>query len=94
MPRSLKLSACQPDVYHLTIQHGYGPLLGKQGHGVRPSPLLKHLDGFAPRRLLAVGDLAQVQHLTLRDSPTRYPPGLHQALVAVLFTVFETLFGP
>lgn len=65
------------------------PILREQGHRLRARIFAHHLHRPAPRRTLAVVDLAQVQNLTL-DHPTVAPAAaLHHAPVAVLLAVLE-----
>src|SRR5690606_16854872 len=61
----------------------------------RQSPLLLMalVEGFyrlQPSLALAVVDLAQIQHVSIDDSPARKAPLLRNAPVAVLFAVLES----
>jgi len=49
--------------------------------------LLENLDGLAPGLLLAVVDLAQIEHRPLHHSPTAHAPVLDQTVIAVLLAV-------
>ena len=64
------------------------PVIGKQRQGPRlRRPLLKGLDRFAPRKLLAIVDLAQIQNVALNHAAPADAPVLHHAEVAVLLAV-------
>ena len=49
--------------------------------------LIEHLQRFAPGRLLAVVDFAQIQHLPLRDFPGSQTPTLHHRVVTVFLPI-------
>jgi len=49
--------------------------------------LVEHFNGLAPRRLLAVVDLAQVQHLSLRRTPAAATTRFDDAPIAVQLAV-------
>jgi hypothetical protein len=51
--------------------------------------LIKHLQRFAPCRLLAVVDLAQVQNLALRYFARLQTPTFHHRVVAVFLAVLD-----
>src|SRR5208283_2345466 len=50
-------------------------------------PLLDRLDRLAPRKLLRIVDLAQIQHVTLHNPPAADAPVLHNAESPVLLAV-------
>ena len=67
-------------------------VLGKQTQARGPLlDFIKHLQRLAPRRLLAIIDLAQIQHPPLHHSARTQPPTLLHAPVAVLLAVFLAL---
>src|SRR6202051_2358376 len=55
-----------------------------------PAPLVEPLDHPAPRRVLAVVDLAQIQNRTLHHSTTRTAPAFHNAPITVLLAVLPS----
>ena len=81
------------DLHHLAVQLGRLPVLGKQRHLTRSRPAFQHLDGAAPRRALAVVDLAEIQDLTLDDPAAAHAAVLHHAPVAVFLAVLESLLA-
>src|SRR5271165_6978302 len=53
-------------------------------------PLLDRLDRLAPRKLLRIVDLAQIQHVTLHNPPAADAPILHNAESPVLLAVLPS----
>jgi hypothetical protein len=51
--------------------------------------LVEHFQALAPSRLLAVVDLAQIQHAPLHDAAGLQPTALLDAEVAVLLAVLD-----
>ena len=78
------------DLHHLAIQRRRLPILGKQRHLTRPRLALHNLDRAAPRRALAVVDLAEIQNLALNHPAAAHSDVLHHAPVTVLLAVLET----
>jgi hypothetical protein len=69
---------------------GHLPIGRKQGQGLRGLPLLiKGFNDPAPGGLLAVVNLAQVEHRPLDHAPLGAAPAFDDAPVAVLLTVFK-----
>src|SRR5215472_7151782 len=54
-------------------------------------PLIENLDAPAPSNLLAIVNLAQIQHVSLDYPAISYSPVLHQTPIAVLLAI---LFAP
>ena len=77
------------DLHHLAVQRRCLPILGKQRHLPRPGLAPHNLDRAAPRRALAVVDLAEIQNLALNHPAAAHPVLLHLAPVAVHRTVLE-----
>jgi len=91
LPRLAQFQGIEPDLHGLAIQHRHLPVIGEQGELCRALPALaEYLNGLAPRRLLAVVDLAQVQHMPLHHTARGGAPAFHNAPVAVSFAVLET----
>src|SRR5208283_1558548 len=88
LPRSAQPHAAEPDVHHITVQRRRRTILGEQRDlpGVLAT-LVKCFDGPAPRRSLAIVDLAQIQHVPLHRSTAANPAVLNDAPVAILLTV-------
>src|SRR5271157_4562988 len=88
LPRSAQPHAAEPDVHHITVQRRRRTILGEQRDlpGVLAT-LVKCFDGPAPRRSLAIVDLAQIQHVPLHRSTAANPAVLYDAPVAMFLTV-------
>src|SRR5208283_3774916 len=88
LPRSAQPYAAEPDVHHITVQRRRRTILGEQRDllGVLAT-LVKCFDGPAPRRSLAIVDLAQIQHVPLHRSTAANPAVLYDTPVAMLLTV-------
>ena len=88
LPRPVQPQTAQPDMHHIAVQCRCLPILGEQRDlsGLL-AVLVKRLNRPAPRRALAVIDLAQIQHMPLHRPPARHPAVLHDAPVAVLLAV-------
>ena len=68
------------------------PVLRKQTQARRPLlGFIKHLQRLAPRRLLTVVDLAQIQNPPLHHPARTQPPTLLHAPIAVLLAVLASL---
>jgi hypothetical protein len=69
-------------------QQPFAPILGKQRQRPRPGDaLVKDFDRFAPRQLLRVIDLAQIQHMPLHHASADHTFVLDNAEVAMLLPV-------
>ena len=77
------------DPYCLAVQFRRFAIGDKKRHQHRARITPQHLDGSAPRRPLAVVDLAQVQHLALNAVAAV----LDHAPVAVLLAILEASLG-
>src|SRR5271167_2211973 len=55
-----------------------------------PAPLVERFDHPAPRRLLAIVDLAQIQNRTLHHTPARTAPAFDNAPITVLLAVLPS----
>src|SRR5271166_1845286 len=91
LPRSAQPHAAEPDMHHITVQRRRRTILGEQRD--RPgalAALVKCFDGPAPRRSLAIVDLAQIQHVPLHLSTAANPAVLDDAPIAMLLTVLAT----
>jgi hypothetical protein len=66
----------------------------KQGH-LPPSLFgaLKHINGFAPGRMLAVVYFAKIEHLSLNNPVARHSLVLNDTPVAMFFAVLKAVFG-
>src|SRR5262249_5427648 len=61
---------------------------GHQRHGASHLlPLIENLDAPAPGNLLAIIDLAQLQHVSLDNSTLGYTPILHQTPIVMLLAI-------
>ena len=81
------------DLDHLAGQFRRLAILGKQRHLPRPRLALHHINRAAPRRTLAVVDLAQIEDLTLNHPAATDPDVLHHTPIAVLLAVLEASFA-
>ena len=81
------------DLDHLAGQLRRLAILGKQRHLPRPRLALHHINRAAPRRTLAVVDLAQIEDLTLISPAATDPDVLHHTPIAVLLAVLEASFA-
>ena len=81
------------DLHHLAVQRRRLPILGKQRHLPQFRPAFQHLDRAAPRRALAVVDLAEIQDLSLHDPAAAHAAVFDHAPVAVLLAVLESLLA-
>jgi hypothetical protein len=69
---------------------GDRPVRGEQRQPQLPlTALLEGLDAAQPRRLLAVVDLAEVQHVAIHRPPVGTPALLRDAPVPMLLAVFD-----
>ena len=93
LPRPPQLQRLQLDPHHLAVQLRRLPVGREQRHGLAVRAAAQHLDRPAPRRPLAVVDLAEVQHLALHHPAVRAAAVLHHAPVAVLLAVLEASLG-
>ncbi len=68
--RPLQLHPRQPDADGIQRVGGHGPVIGKEAQ-FPPLALvfIEHLQRLAPCGLLAVVDLAEIEHLALRGRP-------------------------
>src|SRR5208282_2109559 len=68
------------------------PVLGQQAQARGPLfGFVKDLQRLAPRRLLAIVDLSQIQNSPLHHPARTQPPTLLHAPIAVLLAVFDSL---
>ena len=81
------------DPNHFTLQRRHFPPLGKQRHLPRTRLAFHNLDRAAPRRMLAVVDLPQIQHLALHYPTATHAYVLHHAPIAVLLTVLAAFLA-
>jgi hypothetical protein len=93
LTRPVQLQPAQPDLHHIAIQRGCCAIFRKQRH-LRwcPLVLVEHLDRLAPRRLLRIVDLPEVEHLVLHYTPVGDAAVLNDTPVPVLLAVFEAVF--
>ena len=88
LPRPVQPQSAEPDMHHIAVQRRRVPILGEQRDlsGLLAA-LVECLDRPAPRRALAVVDLAQIQHMPLHRPAAGHPAVLHDAPVAMLLAV-------
>ncbi len=79
------------DLHHVARQRWCYAIGRKQRRLRRTQIRLHDLDRLAPRGLLAIVDLAQVQELTLHHAPILMTAAFDNAPVTVCFTVLESL---
>src|SRR5204863_9883653 len=91
LPRPMQLHGPQPDLHPMALGViGQRPVGGEQGQlGCLLRPLVEGLDHPAPAFLLAVVDLAEIEHLALHDFAAGAALALDNAPVAVLLAVLE-----
>jgi hypothetical protein len=69
----------------------YRPFGRKQSKlPIAPAPLVEGFDQAAPRRVLAIVDLAQIQNRTLHHTTARTTPAFDNAPVTVLLAVLPS----
>src|SRR5258708_18546661 len=92
LPRPMQLHCLQPHLYAIALgMLGNRAIGGKQGQlRVSSSPFIKGFDHPTPSLVLAIVDLAQVQHLALHHLAARAAPALDNIPVAVFFAVLQT----
>src|ERR1700691_3803720 len=92
LARAMQLHRIKPNLYPKApgmIRHR--PLGRKQGElSMPPAPLVEPLDHPAPRRVLAVVDLAQIQNRTLHHPTARTAPAFDNAPIPVLLAVLPS----
>ena len=94
MPRSMKFQFIEFYLDNFTGQLRRFPVRREQGHlSALIIAVLKYMNGLAPRCVLTVIDFAEVEHLSLDNPVVGHPMVLHNAPVAMFFTVFESGFG-
>jgi len=87
-PRAPQLHFTELDLDRIQRVGGRRPVFREQAEGHRALLLLvEHLQRLAPRRLLAVVDLSQIQHAALYDSAGLQTPAFLDAVVAVFLAV-------
>jgi hypothetical protein len=73
------------------VRHRHRPLGRKQSKlPMPPAPLVEPFDHPAPRRVLAIVDLAQIQHRTLHHATARAALAFDNAPVTVLLAVLPS----
>jgi len=89
-PRAPQLHFAQLDLDRIQGVDGHRSVFRKQAERCGTLLLLvEHLQRLAPRRLLAVVDLAQIQHAALHHFAGLQTPTLFDAVVAVFLTVLR-----
>src|SRR6202167_5809204 len=90
--RAMPLHRIEPHLYPKALGMIRHPLLGrKQGKlPMPPAPLVEPLDHPAPRRVLTVVDLAQIQNRTLHHPTARTAPAFDNAPIPVLLAVLPS----
>src|SRR5271167_967186 len=92
LARAMQLHRIEPHLHAKTfgmVRHS--PIGWKQGKlSMPPAPLVDPFDHPAPRRVLAVVDLAQIQNRTLHHSPARTAPAFDNAPITVLLAVLPS----
>ena len=94
LPWSVEFQLIDFYLDNFTGQFRSFPIRGKQGH--LPAFIfiaLKHINGLAPRCMLAVIYLAKIEHLSLNNTVVRHSMVLNDTPVAMFFAVFKTLFS-
>lgn len=88
LPRPPQQKRAEPDLHHLAVGPRPRPPLGEQRHlpGLGRA-VGEHRNAAAPRRLLAIVDLAKIENVTLNDAATAYPQALDHAPVAMALAV-------
>src|ERR1017187_9522167 len=91
-PRAPQLHFRQLDLNTIDDAGGNLAVFREQAQsGVALARFVEHLQALAPGGLLAVVDLAQVQHAALHHLPAPQTPALLDAEIAMLFAVFASL---
>src|SRR6202522_2147712 len=92
LARAMQLHRIEPHLYPKALGMIRHPLLGrKQGKlPMPPAPLVDPLDHPAPRRVLTVVDLAQIQNRTLHHPTARTAPAFDNAPIPVLLAVLPS----
>jgi hypothetical protein len=79
---------------HGTVESGRFAIFRKQRHlaGARRA-MIQRADSLAPRSLLAVVDLSQIQDVTLYDAPAGAAPVLDNTKGAMILAVLAANLG-
>jgi hypothetical protein len=91
LPRPMRLHCLQPHLYAIALgMLGNRAIGGKQGRlRVSSSPFIEGFDHPTLSLVLAIVDLARVQHLALHHLAARAAPALDNIPVAVFFAVLQ-----
>src|SRR5581483_2710268 len=90
--RTLQFQPAQPYLHAVDGVGGKIPIVGKQAHrGEALFGFVKHFKRLAPRRLLPVVDLTEIENSALRRLAAGHAPVFNNAEVAMIFAVLAAI---